>query len=133
MAINLKMPVNKNLLSIPGIKLAVASSGLKDNDQKDLMLMVLDDEAIVSGTFTQNKYCAAPVIVSKNHLKITGNIKALLVNTGSANAGNGAKGIEDAETTCKFLASELNTFDIINANKLIMMQSSISEIENNLN
>lgn len=111
MAINLKMPINKNLLTIPGIKLAVAKSGLKDEDQKDLMLMVLDDESIVSGTFTQNKFCAAPVIVSKKHLKISGNIKALLVNTGSANAGNGAKGIEDAETTCKFLASELNVDD----------------------
>ena len=121
MAINLKMPVNKNLLSIPGIKLAVASSGLKDNDQKDLMLMVLDDESIVSGTFTQNKFCAAPVIVSKNHLKITGNIKALLVNTGSANAGNGAKGIEDAETTCKFLASELN----VNLNKVLPFSTGV--------
>ena len=121
MAINLKMPINENLLSIPGIKLAVAKSGLKDKDQKDLMLMVLDDESIVSGTFTQNKFCAAPVIVSKNHLKITGNIKALLVNTGSANAGNGAKGIEDAETTCKFLASELN----VDHNKVLPFSTGV--------
>tara|TARA_B100000482_G_C12602543_1_gene295802 strand:+ start:555 stop:1781 length:1227 start_codon:yes stop_codon:yes gene_type:complete len=108
MAINLKMPINKDILSIPGIKLAVASAGLKGKDHKDIMLIVLDNGSIVSGTFTQNKFCAAPVIVSKNHLKTTGNIKALLVNTGSANAGNGSKGIEDAETICKFLASELN-------------------------
>ncbi|MDC0183081.1 bifunctional glutamate N-acetyltransferase/amino-acid acetyltransferase ArgJ [Nitrosomonadales bacterium] len=121
MAINLKMPTNKNLLSIPGIKLAVAASGLKDNDQKDLMLMVLHDESIVSGTFTQNKFCAAPVIVSKNHLKITGNTKALLVNTGSANAGNGAKGIDDAETTCKFLALELN----VDPNKVLPFSTGV--------
>ena len=121
MAINLKMPINKDILSIPGIKLAVASAGLKEKDHKDIMLIVLDNGSIVSGTFTQNKFCAAPVIVSKNHLKTTGNIKALLVNTGSANAGNGSKGIEDAETTCKFLASKLN----VDHNKVLPFSTGV--------
>ena len=76
MAINLKMPINKDLLSIPGVKLATLSAGLKDKSRKDLMLMVFADESIVSGTFTQNKFCAAPVMVSKNHLKSTSAVKA---------------------------------------------------------
>ena len=107
MAINLKMPINKDLLSIPGVKLATLSAGLKDKDHKDLMLMVFDDRSIVSGTFTQNKFCAAPVLVSKNHLKLTSAIKALIVNTGSANAGTGDRGMKDAESICESLASAL--------------------------
>ena len=107
MAINLKMPINKELLSIPGVKLATLSAGLKYKDRKDLMLMVFDDRSIVSGTFTQNKFCAAPVVVSKNHLKLTSAIKALIVNTGSANAGTGERGIEDAESVCAALAVAL--------------------------
>jgi glutamate N-acetyltransferase/amino-acid N-acetyltransferase len=55
MAINLKMPINKELLSIPGVKLATLAAGLKDKNRKDLMLMVFDDGTSVSGTFTQNK------------------------------------------------------------------------------
>jgi len=108
MATNLKMPINKKLLRIPGVKMASLSAGLKDNDRKDLMLMVFDDGSIVSGTFTQNKFCAAPVIVSKNHLKLTSAIKALIINTGSANAGNGNRGIRDAESICEALAVEMN-------------------------
>ena len=108
MTINLKMPINKELLNIPGIKLATSSAGLEHKDCKDLMLMVFDNGSIVSGTFTQNKFCAAPVTVSKSHLKSTGSIKALIVNTGSANAGTGDKGIEDAESTCEALALALN-------------------------
>ena len=108
MAINLKMPINEQLLSIPGVKMASLSAGLKDNDRKDLMLMVFDDGSIVSGTFTQNKFCAAPVIVSKNHLKSTSAIKALIINTGSANAGNGNRGMRDAESICEALAVEMN-------------------------
>jgi len=107
MAINLKMPINKELLSIPGVKLATLSAGLKYKDRKDLMLMVFDDRSIVSGTFTQNKFCAAPVVVSKNHLKLTSAIKALIVNTGSANAGTGDRGMEDAESICESLALAL--------------------------
>ena len=107
MAINLKMPINKELLSIPGVKLATLAAGLKDKNRKDLMLMVFDDGTSVSGTFTQNKFCAAPVVVSKNHLKSTSAIKALIVNTGSANAGNGGRGIEDANAICEALAVAL--------------------------
>jgi len=107
MAINLKMPINKDLLSIPGVKLATLSAGLKDKGRKDLMLMVFADESTVTGTFTQNKFCAAPVLVSKNHLKSTSAVKALIVNTGSANAGNGDRGIEDAESICETLAIAL--------------------------
>jgi glutamate N-acetyltransferase/amino-acid N-acetyltransferase len=107
MAINLKMPINKELLSIPGVKLATLAAGLKDKNRKDLMLMVFDDGTSVSGTFTQNKFCAAPVVVSKNHLKATSAIKALIVNTGSANAGNGDRGTEDANSICEALAVAL--------------------------
>ena len=107
MAINLKMPINEELLSIPGVKVATLSAGLKEKNRKDLMLMVFDDGSIVSGTFTQNKFCAAPVVLAKNHLKSASAIKALIVNTGSANAGTGDRGMEDAESICKTLAEEL--------------------------
>ncbi len=107
MAINLKMPINEELLSIPGVKVATLSAGLKEKNRKDLMLMVFDDGSIVSGTFTQNKFCAAPVVLAKNHLKSASAIKALIVNTGSANAGTGDRGMEDAESICKTLAVEL--------------------------
>ncbi|MDC0127182.1 bifunctional glutamate N-acetyltransferase/amino-acid acetyltransferase ArgJ [Methylophilaceae bacterium] len=107
MAINLQMPIKKELLSIPGVKVASVSAGLKDKGRKDLMLMVFDDGSLVTGTFTQNKFCAAPVVVSKKHLESTSAIKALIVNTGSANAGTGDIGMEDAESICKTLAVEL--------------------------
>ena len=107
MAINLKIPINKELLNVPGVKLSTLSVGLKGKDRKDLMLMVFDDRSIVSGTFTQNKFCAAPVLVSKNHLASTSAIKALIVNTGSANAGTGDKGVEDAQSICEALAIAL--------------------------
>jgi len=121
MAINLQIPINKDLLSIPGIKLSSLSAGLKDKDRKDLMLMVFDDGAIVSGTFTQNKFCAGPVIVSKNHLKSTSTIKALIVNTGSANAGTGDQGIEDAELICQSLAIELG----VSSNKILPFSTGV--------
>ncbi|MDA9211377.1 bifunctional glutamate N-acetyltransferase/amino-acid acetyltransferase ArgJ [Methylophilaceae bacterium] len=107
MAINLKMPLSENLLRIPGVKLATLSAGLASKGHKDLMLMVFDNGSIVSGTFTQNKFCAAPVVVSKNHLRITSSIKALIVNTGSANAGTGDIGIEDAKSICQSLSASL--------------------------
>ena len=107
MAINLKIPINKELLNVPGVKLSTLSVGLKGKDRKDLMLMVFDDRSIVSGTFTQNKFCAAPVLVSKNHLASTSAIKALIVNTGSANAGTGDRGVEDAQSICEALAIAL--------------------------
>ena len=121
MAINLKMPVNKDLLSIPGIKLATTSAGLKGKNRKDLVLIALDNGSLVSGTFTQNKFCAAPVIVSKSHLKSTNNIKALIVNTGSANAGTGDEGIENTKSICKSLASALN----INSNEVLPFSTGV--------
>ena len=107
MAINLKMPISKNLLSIPGVKLSSISAGIKDKDQMDLTLMVFDEGSSVSASFTQNKFCAAPVIVSKKHMKLTSATKALIINTGSANAGTGDRGIEDAESICEAVANSL--------------------------
>ena len=70
---------------------------------KDLLVIVLDDGATVAGVFTQNDFCAAPVTVAREHLSAlnsNGSIRALVINTGCANAGTGERGIEDARTTC---------------------------------
>jgi len=108
MAVNLKRPLNKNLSSVPGISLGITSAGLKNKNQKDLLLILLPKNSIVSGVFTQNKFCAAPVMVAKNNIKTTKAIRALIVNTGSANAGTGKNGLKDAKDICNYLALQLN-------------------------
>ena len=84
------------LSPIRGVSLGVAEAGIKQPNHRDLLLIELDEGAKVSGVFTQNKFCAAPVIVAKEHIlrKESGSsIRALIINTGSANAGTGEEGI----------------------------------------
>jgi glutamate N-acetyltransferase/amino-acid N-acetyltransferase len=103
------MPVNftpalpEQLLAIKGITLGIAEANIRKPGRKDLLVIVLDDSATVAGVFTQNDFCAAPVTVSREHLSAlnsNGSIRALVINTGCANAGTGERGIEDARTTC---------------------------------
>ena len=107
MSVNLKRPINTNLSSIPGIRLGIFSAGLKNKNQKDLLLISLPKNSIVTGVFTKNKFCAAPVIVTKNNIKKIKEIRALIVNTGSANAGTGNEGIKHAKDICSDLALAL--------------------------
>lgn len=102
------MPVNitpltpEQLLPVAGVTLGIAEAGIKKPGRKDLLVMLLDEGTQVAGVFTQNRFCAAPVIVAKQHLAQS--IRALVVNTGNANAGTGEAGIQHAVATCSELA-----------------------------
>jgi glutamate N-acetyltransferase/amino-acid N-acetyltransferase len=95
-----------NLLEVKGVKCSSIASGIKNNGQLDLSLVSFIKGSNTAAVFTQNIFCAAPVIVAKNHLN--SNIEALLINSGNANAGTGEKGLEDSYKTCEYLAQELN-------------------------
>ena len=94
-----------NLLEVKGVKCSSIASGIKKNGQLDLSLVSFTKGSNTAAVFTQNIFCAAPVIVAKNHLN--SNIEALLINSGNANAGTGEKGLEDSYKTCEYLAQEL--------------------------
>ncbi|WP_395822953.1 bifunctional glutamate N-acetyltransferase/amino-acid acetyltransferase ArgJ [Collimonas sp.] len=111
MAVNSPIPVAADLLPVPGIELGHAEAGVRKANRKDVLVMKLAPTATVAGVFTQNRFCAAPVQVSKAHLAaadISGEpIRALLINTGNANAGNGEAGLAAANATCEALAELL--------------------------
>jgi len=101
MAVNLSPPRPGDLLRVKGVKLGIAESGIRKSGRKDLLLMSLAEGARVSGVFTQNRFCAAPVQVAREHLASGKAPRALLVNTGSANAGTGKTGIAGARASCE--------------------------------
>ncbi|MGH1484784.1 MAG: bifunctional glutamate N-acetyltransferase/amino-acid acetyltransferase ArgJ [Cellvibrionaceae bacterium] len=91
---------------IEGVALNAVSAGIKKNNQLDLVLLELPKTATVSGVFTQNAYCAAPVTICKDHLQQTTNSRYLLINSGNANACTGEQGIEAALVSCAAVAEE---------------------------
>jgi glutamate N-acetyltransferase/amino-acid N-acetyltransferase len=107
MPVDLTSPVASQLLPVTGVSLGIAEANIKRPDKKDLLVMQLCDGARVTGVFTTNRFCAAPVIVAREHLVQSKGIRALLVNTGNANAGTGEQGMRDARTTCAALAGLL--------------------------
>jgi glutamate N-acetyltransferase/amino-acid N-acetyltransferase len=88
---------------VKGVRLGVASAGVKTPGRKDVVIIEMAKKSTVAGVFTKNAFCAAPVIVSKEHLN-KGKNRFLLVNTGNANAGTGERGLKDAYTCCSALA-----------------------------
>ncbi|MDD4977038.1 MAG: bifunctional glutamate N-acetyltransferase/amino-acid acetyltransferase ArgJ [Gallionella sp.] len=107
MPVNLTSPVAAQLLPVAGVSLGIAEAGIKRADRKDLLVMLLSQGTRVAGVFTTNRFCAAPVTVAKEHLAHTDGIRALLVNTGNANAGTGEQGMKDARASCAALAGLL--------------------------
>jgi len=107
MAVNLKTPNPAELLLVPGVRLGVATAGIRKPNRRDLTVVELAPGSRVAGVFTQNRFCAAPVTVCREHLS-RGNIRALVINTGVANAGTGEEGLKNARTTCKALAKILD-------------------------
>ena len=105
MAVNLPPPDPAALHPVPGVELGVAMAGIRKADRKDLLVMRFAPGTTVAGVFTQNRFCAAPVVLAKRHLK--NDVQALVVNTGNANAGTGAQGLERALQVCDALASHL--------------------------
>lgn len=98
------MPVNLNvpehLEVIDGVRYSAIASGIKKNGRLDLVAIELSEGSHVAAVFTQNKFCAAPVLLAKKHLEQTDSIRYLLINSGNANAGTGDQGLKDAEKSC---------------------------------
>ncbi|MCS6786442.1 MAG: bifunctional glutamate N-acetyltransferase/amino-acid acetyltransferase ArgJ [Thiobacillaceae bacterium] len=107
MPVNLAPPDPSSLLPVPGLSLGTASAGIKKPGRKDVLVLSLVPDSEVVGVFTQNRFCAAPVIVAREHLAADGGVRALVVNTGNANAGTGEEGIARARAVCAALAAQL--------------------------
>ena len=107
MPVNLKTPEAANLRSVSGVEIGIAEAGIRKAGRRDVLVMRVAAGATVSGVFTANRFCAAPVTVCREHLATGPGIRALVVNTGNANAGTGETGLHNARATCAALAREL--------------------------
>ncbi|MEO6363069.1 MAG: bifunctional glutamate N-acetyltransferase/amino-acid acetyltransferase ArgJ [Caldimonas sp.] len=107
MAVNLFPPDPASLHPVAGVALGVAMAGVRKANRRDVTVVTLEPGASVAGVFTSNRFCAAPVLVCREHLAAGLEVRAILVNTGNANAGTGADGLERARSTCVALAREL--------------------------
>lgn len=108
MPVNLVAPVAADLHPIAGVRIGVAEAGVRKAHRKDLTVFLLDEGASVAGVFTQNRFCAAPVQISREHLSSGQPVRAMVINTGNANAGTGADGLARARATCIALARQLS-------------------------
>ncbi len=100
MAVNLHAPSAADLHAVPGVRIGVAMAGIRKADRKDLVVFALDEGTVAAGVFTRNRFCAAPVQLCREHLTAGAGIRALVVNTGNANAGTGADGLVRARRSC---------------------------------
>lgn len=108
MPVNLSAPAAHTLLPVKGVKLGFAEAHVRKPNRKDVLVITLEEGTTVSGVFTLNQFCAAPVLLCKEHLASKQPIRALLVNTGCANAGTGDDGLHRAKLTCDALAGAIN-------------------------
>ena len=109
MPVNLQAPKAEDLLAIDGVRIGVTEAGVRKANRKDLTVILLDAGSSVGAVFTQNRYCAAPVQVCREHLAAPdASIRALVINTGNANAGTGAPGLAAAHATCAAAARDLD-------------------------
>lgn len=107
MPVNLTSPDPRSLLSVAGVKLGTAEAGIRKSGRKDLLVIAIEEGARVAAVFTRNRFCAAPVVVARQHLTMLdpqASIRALLINSGCANAGTGPEGVAAARATCTELA-----------------------------
>lgn len=111
MPVNLSAPVESELLAVKGIRLGVTEAGIRKANRKDLTVMLLEPGSSVAAVFTQNRFCAAPVQVCREHLARGEGIRALVINTGNANAGTGAEGLARSKQVCHELARQLQLSD----------------------
>ena len=109
MPVHLSPPDAASLHPVSGVRIGVAEAGIRKAGRKDLTVMLIDEGASVGGVFTQNRFCAAPVQVCREHLTAGAgaDIRSLVINTGCANAGTGAAGLTAARRTCDALAAQL--------------------------
>ena len=111
MPVNYATPAPEALFPVAGVRLGVAEAGIRKANRRDLTLIALDAGATVAGVFTENRFCAAPVQVCRRHLSAGSEIRALVINTGIANAGTGEPGLKAAELTCAAVAQTLGIND----------------------
>src|SRR6476661_7236687 len=107
MPVNLTAPRAGDLRPIRGLTIGVTEAGIRKANRKDLTVFLLEPGASVGAVFTRNRFCAAPVQVCRDHVA-AGDIRALVINTGNANAGTGEEGLVRARATCVALARHLN-------------------------
>ena len=107
MPVNLPPPDVSQLFPITGVRIGVTEAGVRKANRKDLTVVLMDEGASVSGVFTQNRFCAAPVQLCREHLASKASIRAMLINTGNANAGTGQDGLARARSTCVTLGKLL--------------------------
>ena len=108
MPVNLAPPNPATLYPIAGVRIGVTEAGIRKVNRKDLTVVLLDAGASVAGVFTSNRFCAAPVQMCREHLASGQEMRALLINTGNANAGTGADGMVRSRSTCIALAQRLD-------------------------
>ena len=108
MPVNLTVPSIEQLHPVAGLDIGFAMAHIRKPNRKDVLVMRVAEGASGAGVFTKNRFCAAPVQVCQAHLKADKGIRALLVNTGCANAGTGERGLADAKATAAKVASLLN-------------------------
>lgn len=111
MPVQLSAPQAASLLPVRGVQLGYAEAYVRKPNRKDVLVITLAEHSSVAGVFTQNRFCAAPVTLCKSHLSQNEGIRALLVNTGCANAGTGEEGLQRAQQTCQALGQLLNIKD----------------------
>lgn len=107
MPVNLSLPDPSSLFPISGVRIGVTEAGIRKVGRKDLSVVIIDAGASVSGVFTSNRFCAAPVQMCRDHLSAGKGVRAMLINTGNANAGTGVDGLARARSTCEALAQRL--------------------------
>ena len=121
MPVNLPLPQAENLKSVAGVELGWAEGGIRKANRKDVLVVKVAEGSTVAGVFTQNRFCAAPVQVCREHLAAGAGIRALVVNTGNANAGTGEPGLAAARATCDALAKQLG----IAANQVLPFSTGV--------
>lgn len=107
MPVNLQAPDPKSLYPVPGIEIGIAMAGVRKANRRDLTVVTIAAGSSVAGVFTGNRFCAAPVQLCRLHLAKTASPRAIVINTGNANAGTGADGLARALATCAALAAHL--------------------------
>ena len=105
MAVNLRAPAEASLHPVAGVELGIAMAAVRKANRKDLLVMRLAPGTAVAGVFTKNRFCAAPVLLARKHMRNP--VRALVVNTGNANAGTGADGLKRAMEVCRAAAGAL--------------------------
>lgn len=108
MPVNLSAPNPSDLHPVPGVKLGIAMAGIRKANRRDLTVVTIDEGSAVAGVFTKNRFCAAPVQLCRERLAGSTDIRALLINTGNANAGTGEDGLVRARASTIALARQLH-------------------------